>query len=202
MIFFSKLKVFGYRRAFVYFLLRFFQVLRCLVYRYLFSDNNAVLEGVRLNQPAQFVGRGMITLRDVSVGVWPSPGYLSGYAYFEARSASASIEIDQGTFLNNCTVIIADRGKIKIGRRCLVGLNFSAVDSDFHNLEFYARTSGNYECADVLIGDDVFIGSDVRVLKGVKIGDGAVIGSGSLVVHDVPGMTVYAGVPAKFIRAI
>ena len=49
---------------------------------------------------------------------------------------------------------------------------------------------------------NVFIGDNVRVLKGVKVGHGAVIGSGSVVVGDVEPMSIYAGVPARFIRHI
>lgn len=200
MIFFRKVIKYGIRRAFVYVLLLVFQRVRVLIYRCIFSDNNAILRCVKLNQPAQFVGRGRIEFDGVGIGVWPSPGYLSGYAYFEARKSGASIGIGQGTFLNNGAVIIADRGRVSIGQRCLIGQGFYAVDSDFHGLDIDSRTNGNYECADVSIGNDVFIGNDVRVLKGVNIGNGAVIGSGSLVLNDVPEMTIYAGVPAKFIR--
>lgn len=84
----------------------------------------------------------------------------------------------------------------------MIGLRLSVVDSDFHGIELENRTNNNYQCSDVIIGDDVFIGSDVKILKGVEIGNGSVIGSGSLVVKNVPAMTVFAGVPAKFIRNI
>nr|WP_283772278.1 DapH/DapD/GlmU-related protein [Acinetobacter sp. ANC5681] len=64
------------------------------------------------------------------------------------------------------------------------------------------RTNGNYECLPVEIGDDVFIGSDVKILKGVKIGQGAVIANGAIVVKDVPPLTIFAGIPAKFVKNI
>lgn len=200
--FFSSFNGSRFRRAFVYRLLRLLQKIRCFVYRFLLSNNSASLEGVRLNQPAQFVGEGKIIFHDVNIGVWPSPGFITGYAYFEARHSSASIKIGEGSYLNNGAVIIADKSTVEIGKRCMIGLNFSAVDSDFHGLEIENRKNGNYECADVYIGDDVFIGSDVRILKGVRVGSGAVIGSGSLVARDVAERTIHAGVPAKFIRNI
>lgn len=190
------------RRKFVYEFLFLLQKLRSLFYRFMLSDNTALLGNTLLNQPTQFVGRGDIDIRGVSIGVWRSPHFLGGYAYLEAREASSRITIGEGTFLNNNASIIADRGAVEIGKRCLIGLNFSAVDSDFHGLELENRNNGNYECVDVYIGNDVFIGNNVTILKGVRIGDGAVIGNGSLVVNNVEPMTIHAGVPAKLIRAI
>lgn len=42
----------------------------------------------------------------------------------------------------------------------------------------------------------------VTVCPGVTIGENSVIGAGSVVTKDVPDNTVYAGVPAKFIKNI
>lgn len=49
------------------------------------------------------------------------------------------------------------------------------------------------------VGEYSFIGARATILPGVTIGDHCVIGAGSLVNHDVPSGTVYAGVPARFI---
>lgn len=201
-IFFRKLKKYGFRRLFLFLLITFIQKIRSAFYFYLLSDNTPSLSRVKFAQPAQFVGKGKIKLKGVNIGVWPSPNLLQGYTYIEARGVTADIEIDEGTCLNNGAVIMADKGRIKIGKRCLIGLNFSVVDSDFHGLDVVNRSNGCYECADVHIGDDVFMGNDVKILKGVSVGNGSVIGSGSLVVKDVPAMMVYAGVPAKFVRSL
>lgn len=198
----EKLRKYGYRRAFVYVLLFLLQRVRCFFYYSILSDNTVTLNKSRLNQPAQFVGQGLINLDEVHIGVWPSPKFLSSYAYFEARHVGSCIKIGKGTFFNNNAIIIADKGKVDIGQRCLIGLNFYAADSDFHGLELENRNNGNYTCADVSIGHDVFIGNDVRILKGVKVGNGAIIGSGSLVVKDVAEHTIHAGIPAKFIRNV
>ncbi|PRA28451.1 acetyltransferase [Pseudomonas poae] len=127
---------------------------------------------------------------------------ISGYAYFEARAETAEIEIGEGTIFNNSAVIIADRGKVVIGRNCMIGSNFFVADSDFHGLEVENRANGKYQCADVVIGNDVFFGNDVKVLKGVTIHNGSVIGSGSIVTGDVLPGCIYGGVPAKLIRHI
>ena len=53
----------------------------------------------------------------------------------------------------------------------------------------------------VRIGDHVQIGANSVVLPGVTIGEGAAIGAMSLVLHDCEPWTIYAGVPARALRA-
>ena len=61
--------------------------------------------------------------------------------------------------------------------------------------------SDNHETkgGDVVIEDYVWIASRVTILPGIKIGRGAVCATGSVIVKDVPPMTIVGGVPAKFI---
>lgn len=180
--------------------IRLYQTLRIFTYRVFFSTGSAALLNVKLRQPVQFVGKGRIEITAVTIGVWPSPGFLSGVAYFEARNSEATICVKEGTVFNNGATLIADKGVISIGRNCLIGSNVYITDSDFHGLNVQDRRNNNYECVDVEIGDEVFIGNDVKILKGVCVGDNAVIGVGSVVVNDVPANAIYAGVPAKLIR--
>ena len=202
MLFIKKLHRFGIRRAFVLFFVFMTQRLRVYAHRLMFSDNKPRLSAVRLNQPAQFVGKGQIAMKGVNVGAWPSPGFLSSYAYFEARHDSASIQVGEGTSFNNGAAIVADKGNVFIGKRCLIGPNFFCTDSDFHGLDFRVRKKGAYVCKDVVVCDDVFIGSNVTILKGVTVGRGAVIGAGSVVVENVPELAVCAGSPAKIIKQL
>jgi acetyltransferase-like isoleucine patch superfamily enzyme len=46
------------------------------------------------------------------------------------------------------------------------------------------------------------IGANVTVLPGVIVGEGALVGAGSVVVDDVPPMTVVAGNPAQVLKAV
>lgn len=52
-----------------------------------------------------------------------------------------------------------------------------------------------------IIENDVWVGYGSTILGGVRIGEGSVIGAGSLVTKDVEPYSIYAGVPAKRIRA-
>lgn len=49
----------------------------------------------------------------------------------------------------------------------------------------------------VIIGDNVWLGSRVIILPGVKVGEGAVIQAGSVVVSDIPPLSIAGGHPCK-----
>lgn len=53
----------------------------------------------------------------------------------------------------------------------------------------------------VIIGEFAWLGGRVTVLPNVTIGTGSVVGAGSVVVADVPPMTIVAGNPARPLRA-
>jgi acetyltransferase-like isoleucine patch superfamily enzyme len=54
----------------------------------------------------------------------------------------------------------------------------------------------------VIIEDNVFIGAHSTILKGVTIGVNSVIGACSVVTKDIPANQIWAGNPARFIRAL
>ena len=49
----------------------------------------------------------------------------------------------------------------------------------------------------ITIGEDCWLGANVTVLPGVTIGDRCIIGAGSVVTHDIPSDSIYAGNPAR-----
>ncbi|WP_367616101.1 acyltransferase [Pseudomonas marvdashtae] len=178
------------------------QFVRIAVYKHFYSTNHGILIDTLFRQPVQLVGLGQIYMDKVVIGVWPSPGFINSVAYVEARSDGARVVIGAGTSINNGLVIIADKKTVEIGKDCLIGTNVYISDSDFHGLELDNRRSGNYLCDSVTISNNVFIGNDVRILKGVTIGEGAVIANSAVVTKDVEPGSVYAGVPAKFIKRL
>lgn len=54
----------------------------------------------------------------------------------------------------------------------------------------------------ITIGSNVYIGVNVVILPGVNIGDNCIVGAGSIVTKDIPSNSVYAGVPARFIKSL
>lgn len=200
--FLNKLNEYGYRRAFVYLIVRGLISVKMLFSRYLFSDNSPCVINSKLRTPINFVGKGVIHIRGAQLGLWPSPYLFSGGGYIEARSKESKVSIGEGTVINNNFTIIADRTSVTIGRRCFIGPNFFVVDSDFHGLEVENRQSKKYKVGPVIIEDDVFIGEGVRIAKNVTIGRGSIIGVGSLVTCDVEPDAIYAGNPARKIRSL
>lgn len=89
---------------------------------------------------------------------------------------------------------------VSIGNRVLIGSGALITDSDAHAIPPNLRSNPKYiRSSPIVIEDDVFIGARAIVLKGVTIGKGAVIGAGSVVMKDVPEMTIVAGNPAKVV---
>jgi len=139
----------------------------------------------------------------VTFGVSASPFFLTGYGYLEAREPGASILICADTKINNNFIAIAEYGCIKIGSRCLIGMNVEILGSDFHGLKVEDRNrSEPSNSGDVVIGDDVFIGANVKILKGVHIGEGTVIANGAVVTKSIPSGVIAAGNPARVVRPL
>tara|TARA_B110000879_G_C10881332_1_gene396913 strand:- start:73 stop:681 length:609 start_codon:yes stop_codon:yes gene_type:complete len=202
MKFLKKIIGYGIRKALVRGFIFIICKLKGMTYRYILSDNKPCIVASKITQPTQFLGKGVIEVYKAKLGAWPSAGLLDRSGYIEARCPGAIVKIGESTALNNSFVIIADKTSVAIGRRCLIGPNFFASDSDFHGLAIDDRRGGKYECRPVHIEDDVFISEGVRVMKGVRIGQGSVIGVGSIVVSDVEPMSVYGGVPARKLRSL
>lgn len=175
------------------------QALRIAFYRAI-SDNRARRDLVRLQQPLLCTGQGRIVLGRCHIGVQPSPRLWDSYCHLEAREASASIRIDDGVWLNNAAVLIAERSSIHIAAGCLIGPSVQIFDSDFHHLDPALRTSGSHACAPVRLEENVFVGAGATILKGVTIGRNSVVAAGAMVIASVPPDCVVAGHPAKVVR--
>ena len=80
-------------------------------------------------------------------------------------------------------------------------------DTDFHSLDYTKRRiskedMGDKKMAKVTIEHDAFIGAGCLILKGVTIGACSIVGAGSVVTKSIPPHQLWAGNPARFIRAL
>ena len=178
-------------------ILRWYQKLRIAKYRFL-SDCERVCGKPNVQQPVHMVGKGEIKFNgQVTLGVYPSPFFLNGYIYIEARTAEAVVEFGDGVWMNNNCFFISEGPGISIGRGTLLGINCEVLDSDFHDTNPDRRMNGTPMSGKVVIGQNVLIGSNVRILKGVKIGDNSVIANSSVVTRSIPENMLAFGNPLK-----
>jgi acetyltransferase-like isoleucine patch superfamily enzyme len=90
-----------------------------------------------------------------------------------------------------------------IGNFCMLSDNVNIIGHD-HNFEkvgipIILAGRPDFEPKTVL-HDDVWIGHGVTIMRGVEIGEGSIVGANSVVTRNIEPYSVYAGVPAKFIR--
>lgn len=121
-----------------------------------------------------------------------------------AEGPNSKIIIKDGVGISGASIVTCSY--IEIGENTFIGANVNIYGTDFHPIKSEDRqkqkTTVDAPTSPIKIGRNCWIASNVTILKGVTIGDNAVIGAMSLVNKDIPANTVYAGVPAKFIRKI
>jgi acetyltransferase-like isoleucine patch superfamily enzyme len=182
-------------------LLRLYQLLRGIKYAFF---STAQVDGTIVKyQPVLFSGAGrIVSSGTVTIGIWPSPFLLNGYAHIEARTPGSEIYFGDKVSINNNCVIVSDGAGIYIGENTIAGTHLQIYDSDFHPLDSEKRMSQDYVRKKVVIGKNVFIGSNVTILKGVTIGDNSVVANGAVVTGSLPANVVAGGNPARIIRTL
>jgi maltose O-acetyltransferase len=159
----------------------------------LISTATVIDNGVIINQPVLFSGKGTIVLGKCTLGFFPSPQFFSGYIHIEAREEDARVIIEDNVYINNSACLIAERTSITIEENTLIGPEVCILDSDFHELTPQSRVGGGHQAKPVRIAKNVFLGLRVTVLKGVTIGRNSVVGAGATVSKDVPDDTIASG---------
>ena len=121
-----------------------------------------------------------------------------------AEGPNSKIIINDGVGISGASIVTCS--SIEIGENTFVGANVNIYGTDFHPITPEGRkkqnTTADALTAPIKIGKQCWLASNVTVLKGVTIGDKSVIGAMSLVNKNIPENSIYAGVPARFIRNI
>lgn len=146
-----------------------------------------------------------IGIRDVSFGervTVVNPANLYGCAIGDDTFVGPFVEIQRGARVGaRCRIqshaFICDL--VTIGDDCFVGHGVMFVNDLF-------RTGGPARgdkslWQSTVIGNRVSIGSNATILP-VNICDGAVIGAGAVVTRDIQRPGIYAGNPARMLRAL
>lgn len=109
-------------------------------------------------------------------------------------------------FVENA-VVVGDRVTVKCGVQLWDGITvaddvFIGANVTFTN-DLYPRSKNpDWQQANTQIERGASIGSNATILGGVTIGEHALIGAGSVVTKSVPPNEIWAGNPARFIRAV
>lgn len=125
---------------------------------------------------------------------------IDAYAYFQLTKPEPVVVLGNYVGIGRHCVVAAKR-RIIIGDYTRIGPYCQINDQDHGISRRDLVMNQPAIIAPVTIGRDCWIGSGVRILKGITIGDGAVIGAGSIVTRDVPPYEIWAGNPARRIRA-
>jgi acetyltransferase-like isoleucine patch superfamily enzyme len=88
---------------------------------------------------------------------------------------------------------------VTIGDNCFIGHGVMFVNDTFSNGGPAGRDRSKW--GTTTVGNDVSIGSNATILP-VRIADGVVVGAGAVVTRDLPVKGIYAGNPARLLRAL
>lgn len=109
-----------------------------------------------------------------------------------------NIHIGKNVFINSgCK--FQDQGGIYIDDGALIGHNAMLATL---NHSFTPSQRANLIPSPIHIGKNVWLGANVTLLPGVTVGDGAIIAAGAVVSGSVPANSIYAGVPATFMKNV
>lgn len=110
----------------------------------------------------------------------------------------ANIKLGNNIFINKSCMFV-DLGGIELEDNVLIGPEVKILSVN-HPLNPQNRR--DVILKGVKIKRNAWIGAGATICPGVTIGENSVIGAGSVVTKDVPANSLYAGVPAKFIKKI
>lgn len=112
-----------------------------------------------------------------------------------AKRCNKNFELGNNSSIGSYKIDL--RSYVRIGNNVIISNNSEIMTTSHYinSLEFEVKHYG------IEIEDYVWIASNVLILPSCRrIGYGAIIGAGSVVVKDVPPMSVMGGNPAKFLK--
>jgi maltose O-acetyltransferase len=98
------------------------------------------------------------------------------------------------------SIQVSDGYHVKIGSRTRISHNVRMYTTSTETDQDFTQRPLRSFFGNIEIGDGVWIGANTVILPGISIGSNVAIGAGSVVTKDIPANTVYAGVPARFIK--
>lgn len=124
-----------------------------------------------------------------------------------AKSCGVDLKVNYKTKVN-CNTILGDnfnsnglvvmgRGEVIFGDNFHCGFGCRVLTENHNHMGKRIPYDETYIVKRTVIGDNVWFGINVTVLPGVTIGEGSIIQAGSVVVSDLPSLSIAGGHPAK-----
>lgn len=115
-------------------------------------------------------------------------------------SNGCSIDSDSVLYATNAKIIIKQYFVAAKGLTILTGAHERRVGRFCASITESEKNHDIGLDSDVIINEDVWAGINVTVMPGVEIGRGCTIAASAVVTKSTPPYSLWAGVPAKFIK--
>lgn len=113
---------------------------------------------------------------------------------------SFAVRIGTKTFVND-SCAFQNLALVEIGDDCAIGPQVMFCTTS-HEAGSKQRRAGRLTQRPIRIDNGCWIGARATILPGTNIAEGCVVAAGSVVVHDCEAHGLYAGVPAKRVKAL
>lgn len=135
--------------------------------------------------------------RDIRIG----DGSMLGVGCYFCVDQDGGIEIGNNVGINDfCYLTSIHRIVIEDDVRIAEFVSIRDYDHEFARVDIPISLQG-LRGAPIRIGQGSWIGRGVMVTSGVNIGKDCVIGANAVVTHDIPDLSVAAGVPARVLKS-
>ena len=122
-------------------------------------------------------------------------GFGKGFKVNEMCRLNKSVTVKNNVNLNGMEV--QGKGKVIIGNNFHSGKEILLITQNHNWKDAKAIPyDDEYVLTDITIEDNVWIGSRVTILGNTTIGEGSIIQAGSVVVNDIPPLSIAGGHPA------
>lgn len=111
-----------------------------------------------------------------------------------------NISVGSNSFLNR-SLYFDLNAPVVIGDNVHIGNHVRFITTQ-HEIGPAHRRCGDAVAKDILVGNGAWIGAGAMLLPGVHVAAGAVIAAGAVVTKNVPNDSLFAGIPARFLRQL